>query len=131
MRTPARILLLSVVLLAAGSGALATNWEVEIVDFQFLPSPLTIAAGDSVTWHNNVITGHTVTSGSGCSADGLFNSGTLGLDDLFGFRFETSGSYPYFCIPHCLSDMRGVVEVETNPPATLINTWGKIRTLYR
>jgi plastocyanin len=85
-----------------------------------------------VTWTNTVVTGHTVTSGSDCTPDGLFDSGGLLLDDTFGFRFEAEGSFPYFCIPHCLfNNMTGVVEVEATPPATLVNTWGEIRALYR
>lgn len=122
---------LAISLLAVGSNAGATDWSVEIVDNQFNPSLLSIEIGDSVTWTCTTVTNHTVTSGTNCTPDGLFDSGLLGLNDTFGYRFNNEGSYPYFCIPHCAGGMTGSIHVEPFAPATLAQTWGKIRALYR
>jgi plastocyanin len=131
MRMRIGFAVLVMVLLAIGSSARATNWSVEIVDFQFSEPLLSIQTGDSVTWTCTTASGHTVTSGTNCNPDGLFNSGTLGLNDTFGYRFNAEGDFPYYCIPHCLGGMTASVHVETNPPATLEQTWGEIRSLYR
>jgi plastocyanin len=130
MRMRLGFAVLAILLLALGSSARATDWSVEIVDFQFSQPLLSIETGDSVTWTNTVITGHTVTSGTPCTPDGLFDSGTLGLNDTFGYRFNDPGDFPYFCIPHCAGGMTASVHV-AGAPATLAQTWGKIRALYR
>jgi plastocyanin len=122
---------LAILLLAIGSGARAADWSIEIVDFAFSELLLSIEPGDSVTWVCTTASGHTVTSGSSCTPSGLFNSGTLGLNETFGYRFNDEGDFPYFCIPHCAGGMTASVHVETNPPATLAQTWGEIRALYR
>jgi plastocyanin len=42
-------------------------------------------------------------------ADGRWNSGALS-EGAFRFRFDSPGSYPYFCDPHS-EVMRGLVVV--------------------
>ena len=104
--------------------------EVTMSGYSFVPSTISIAPGDSVHWANTTQEVHTVTSGAGCAADGLFNSGNLPPGEGFGWRFETVGEYPYFCIPHCGLGMTGTVEVTTDTPVDEL-TWGRIRSLYR
>jgi len=87
------------------------SFTVKMLDFRFEPRNLTIAPGDTVTWVNQGTVQHTTTSGTSCNADGRWNSGLLSPGQSFTFVFPDSGSYPYFCIPHCLSDMRGAVNV--------------------
>jgi len=75
----------------------------------------TVSPGTTVEWVWEG-GGHTTTSGpcpSSCIADGLWNSGALS-EGTFRFRFDSPGTYPYFCDPHA-DVMRGAVVV--SPPA--------------
>lgn len=87
---------------------------IHIQDNRFSPANATITAGDSVTWSWDGNDSHTVTHGSSPTvppdAQKLFDvpersSGT------FGYRFDTAGSYPYFCRPHFNMGMRGTITV--------------------
>jgi len=94
-----------------GVCAFAATTNVSVVDFAFQPQTVTINAGDTVIWTLSGTAPHTVTSGPGCSADGMFNSGTLGSAP-FSITFNTPGTFPYFCSFHCASfGMTGTVIV--------------------
>ncbi len=89
---------------------------VEMRDNNFLPKDLTIAVGDTVDWVNVGNNAHTSTSGSGCTGDGLWDSGTLSKGGTFRAIFDANhitqtGTLPYFCIPHCAVGMTGSVTV--------------------
>lgn len=73
--------------------------EVEVKDFDFVPREITIRAGETVRfkWTGNVP--HTVTSDL-ISGSGSFNSGLLTKDATFDVVLNTTGSHPYYCIPH-------------------------------
>lgn len=81
--------------------------------FTFTPSTVTINAGDHVVWQW-ASNGHTVTSGTDGSpaGDGAFRSSTSGTASTtrFSWKFATSGSRSYYCVPH-FPDMTGVVNV--------------------
>jgi len=126
-----RVLFLTLLSICVVSITSAAVHEVDIVNFEFVPDILTIQQGDSVHWTNSTSTIHTVTSGSECTSDGIFDSGSLGEGEDFGWHFTTQGTFPYFCIPHCQSQgMVGSVEVTENTPIDE-TTWGRIRSLYR
>lgn len=80
--------------------------EVNIFDYQFLPGTLEVPVGTTVTWINNDVIDHTVTS-----SDGLFDSGDMLPGDSFSFTFSEAGEYEYVCTLH-----RGMA------PATIIVT---------
>lgn len=85
--------------------------------FRFVPSSLTIKKGDIVRWTNNsVAVQHTTTSGVLCAPSGLWTSGLLSQGQFFSRQFNVVGSFDYFCIPHCLGQMWGLVIVEDSPP---------------
>jgi len=92
----------------------AATVDVQVADFQFTPSTVTVQTGDTVrwTWGNS---GHSVTSGSGCASNGLFDSGVRNTGFVFTFTFNTPGTFPYFCIPHCSIGMVGSVTVSAPP----------------
>jgi plastocyanin len=79
----------------------------------FSPSTLSIKVGDTVTW-TWAGGAHTVTSGTGCTSDGMF--GTDGIQSAVGstftHTFATAGTFAYFCVPHCASGMKGSIVVQ-------------------
>ena len=89
----------------------AKVWTVDVADFSFSPSNLTVMAGDTIKWQ--WISGtHTTTSGTGCSANGLWNATISSSNQSFQRQFGSPGSFPYFCQPHCFSGMTGTITVE-------------------
>jgi plastocyanin len=69
--------------------------EIDISQFQYSLPALTVPAGTTVTWKNHDVEPHTVTS-----KQRAFGSAGLETDDVFAFRFETPGTYEYFCALH-------------------------------
>lgn len=123
-------LLTVLMVVALATPVLAVTHQVEIFLTSFSPAQLIVNAGDTVVWRNNSFLQHTVTSGSSCSPNGIFNSpGVLDPDATFSYTFATVGSFPYFCVPHCLAGMRGTVTVD-QPVPVQSKTWGAIKALY-
>jgi len=77
---------------------------VDIKNFAFSPSTLTVKKGDSVTWTNNDSTTHTVTS------SGNFDSGQLAPGKTFSHTFSEAGTFSYGCSIH--PSMKGTVTVQ-------------------
>jgi plastocyanin len=73
---------------------------------QFHPPTIRIKAGEEVTWINNELILHAVSSRD----NGLLASERLGFGSVFTHKFEQSGVYTYYCA--MLPSMRGVVIVE-------------------
>lgn|GEM_PF-5145950 len=69
--------------------------NVEISNFSFSPSKVTVKKGTTVNWTNNDGTSHTVTADTN-----LFRSDLLGTGQSFKFTFDKTGSFPYHCEPH-------------------------------
>ena len=93
-----------------------TKTIVQVKNNVFSPKDLTVARGDTVVWFNAGSAGHTTTSGTGCSPDGLWDSGSLGSGESFSVVFSDAGvaqtgTIPYYCIPHCAVGMKGTVTV--------------------
>lgn len=84
----------------------------------FSPTEVSVAAGGTVTWRQDDVASHTVTSGrveqSGGTAtatpDGRFDSGSIAKGQNFEFSFAEPGAYPFFCAIHPAT-MTGVVTV--------------------
>jgi plastocyanin len=68
--------------------------SVVVHNFAFEPAALTIKAGTTVTWRDE-LGRHTVET-----TDGLLNSGTLVAGGTYQKRFDTPGTYEYFCGNH-------------------------------
>jgi plastocyanin len=110
--------------LLAGSAppaAAATNL-VKMVSFTFQPALLTNNVGDTVLWTNTTSFFHNVVSSNNAwTAPATFPS-----PGTFLVTFTNAGTYGYFCSPHHLSGMTGIVFVQapnqlpvvalTNPP---------------
>jgi plastocyanin len=78
---------------AATPEAVPDRVEIDIVDFAFEPSSLTIPAGTTVIWTNTGVAPHTVT---GDFAD----SGILEPGQTFEWSFTDAGTFPYLCSLH-------------------------------
>lgn len=102
----------AVALVARPAGA--ANHNVEIKEFQFTPSSITVAVGDTVIWTHLDGTNHTVTS----DQPGLFDSPLMNRGSTFRFTFNQPGTFGYHCTFH--PDMQGrVVAQNVDPPARL------------
>lgn len=108
----------------AGGGGGGTTYTVTVGPggaMTFDPSTVTIHPGDTVKWvwgsdFHSVTSGNTTTctlDGRFCSpADTTCNAGTLSnTGATYSHTFTDAGTYPYFCLPHCTSGMKGSVVV--------------------
>jgi plastocyanin len=91
--------------------ASAKTDTVRIAGMTFQPATLRIKAGATVVWINPTTVLHTSTSGTNCNPDGKWNSGYMDHGKIFRHTFKAAGRYPYFCMPHCLSGMKGIIIV--------------------
>ena len=86
--------------------ALASETNTIIVkNFMFSPMSLTVPAGTMVTWKNLDGEPHTVVNDQG-----LFRSGGLDQNDSFSFKFDSPGTYRFFCSIH--PTMMGTIVVK-------------------
>ena len=77
----------------------------------FIPSPVTIDIGATVTWENNDTAAHTSTAGSAADGpSGVFDSSLIMAGSSFSHTFDSAGTYDYFCMVHPW--MSGTVIVE-------------------
>ena len=83
----------------------AQQASVQIKDFEFAPSKVTIKVGGTVTWTNEGASVHTVTAD-----DGSFDSGQLQKGKTFSQTFDSTGTFSYHCSIH--SSMKAQVVVE-------------------
>jgi plastocyanin len=69
--------------------------KIVVKDFMFVPTPLTVKAGATVTWTNMDDEPHTVVSDTG-----LFKSGGMDTNESFSFKFDKPGTYHFTCSIH-------------------------------
>jgi plastocyanin len=95
----------------APSVAQATSQVVVIKNFAFMPTPATINVGESVTWLNNDLFNHTVTSDTGAFDKPVAAGGNVTVS------FAVAGTYAYHCSIH--PTMQGTIVVlgPTSTPA--------------
>jgi len=100
-------------------GLEAATVEVQMTSgLRFVPADVTINVGDTIQWSNSSGITHTTTSGTNCTADGLWNQ-TVSSGQTFERAFTEAGVFPYFCAVafHCQSGMVGTITV--NAAATM------------
>ena len=108
------------------------EYDVGMSADAFLPAEFVIEVGDVVDWRNTGSRSHTVTAyeamlpaGATYFASGGYESqvaalegwqssfgGALYTGEHYEHRFETSGEFPYYCIPHEGGGMIGTIIVE-------------------
>jgi plastocyanin len=67
------------------------------------PSPTNVAVGTTVTWTNNDATLHTVYSGTpddSANSGKLFQSTYMAKGQTFEHKFDTAGTFDYYCTLH-------------------------------
>ena len=82
----------------------------EETDSCYIPSLITIKKGQQVTWSNEDVAFHSVTSGFYGEPTALFDSGYLDPEQKFNVTFDDEGIFDYFCTLHPW--MKGQVIVE-------------------
>jgi plastocyanin len=88
------------------SAAATEATAVDIRDFAYVPDPVEVAAGTTVTWTNSDTVPHTATA----QDRAVLQSGTLNPGDSFSQTFDTPGTFDYFCEFH--ANMKGTIVVQ-------------------
>ncbi|MGI8485744.1 MAG: cupredoxin domain-containing protein [Thermomicrobiales bacterium] len=83
-----------------------TAFKVDIKNFAYSPSTITIPVGGTITWTNNDSTFHTVTA----QDRKVLQSGTMKPSASYTQTFKTAGTYEYFCEFH--ANMKGTIVVK-------------------
>jgi plastocyanin len=78
---------------------------ITIDNFSFMPAPITIPVGTTITWINRDDVPHTIVSD-----DQQFKSKALDTDEKFSHTFDKPGTYSYFCSIHPKMVAKVVVE---------------------
>jgi len=76
--------------------AAAETRTVTIDNFSFMPAPMTVPVGTTVTWINHDDVPHTIVSEDQQS----FKSKALDTNEKFSHTFDKPGTYSYFCSIH-------------------------------
>jgi len=74
--------------------------EVFMIDEKFSPETKMITIGTTIKWINKDNKRHNVISGIPDSPSGLFKSGRMRQNDVFTFKFDKAGTFPYYCSYH-------------------------------
>ena len=77
---------------------------IEMVNFEFRPAVVRVAAGDTVIWINRDVVPHTAT------AQGAWETGNIGSQETGRVIVKRSGEQNYLCEYH--SSMRGKLIVK-------------------
>ncbi|MDH3618419.1 MAG: cupredoxin domain-containing protein [Nitrosopumilus sp.] len=72
----------------------------EETDSCYIPSKINAKKGQTVTWKNEDVAFHSVTSGIYGEPTTLFDSGHLDPEQKFSYTFDEEGSFDYFCTLH-------------------------------
>ena len=94
-RTWKRFAWCAAVLVTLGSAAQAAGTTIEVKNYMFSPTELTVSAGSQVIWLNKDGEPHTVVSDTG-----LFRSSAMDTNESFSFKFDKPGTYHFTCSIH-------------------------------
>jgi plastocyanin len=74
--------------------------EVWMQNIAFVPASKTISVGTTITWTNKDNYPHQPTSGIPNYPDGIFKSGPMNNGDTYTYKFNTAGTFNYYCFIH-------------------------------
>ncbi len=83
----------------------AVTEEIVMQNTVYTPAEKTVAKGTTVKWVNKDPYAHTVTS-----SENKFDSGNMNEGQTFEFKFDSAGTYNYYCKYH-LPGMTGKIIV--------------------
>ena len=68
----------------------------------FEPASITVPTGTTVTWTNNDTALHTIISGTpkGVDSGTVFDSSYLSSGKTFEHKFDSTGTFDYYCTLH-------------------------------
>jgi len=101
--------------IGATAPAAASSYSVQIANYAYSPSSITVDEGDTITWTNEDTAPHTVTTSSGPQA---LNSPTLSKGQSWSFTFTKPGTYVYYCAVHPYMRAQVIVRAPAPAPAT-------------
>ncbi|MHB8647022.1 MAG: cupredoxin domain-containing protein [Thermomicrobiales bacterium] len=105
-------LLLTALVTVGNATSVSADVSVNIMNFSFQPTPLTIPVGTTVVWTNQDSASHTVTSDTGVWDSGVATPLQKGA--TFRFTFTQVGTFPYHCMIH--PTMHGMIVVTGAAP---------------
>lgn len=108
-QTPVPAALASAVPTALSQGSVSAN-TVMIRDFTFSPETVTVKAGEIVRWENHDSTPHRIMFTDASGRDTNVESSALAPSQSYSRKFNTPGTFPYYCKIH--PSMKGNVIVE-------------------
>ncbi len=87
---------------------------------EFMPSALTIKAGDTVEWRNTGGITHSVEFVGEAPPEGTASSqsGILAPNETYTYTFKVPGTYTYICRFHVINGMIGKIVVLADEPAS-------------
>jgi uncharacterized repeat protein (TIGR01451 family) len=80
---------------AAPGQAQMVEPKTDPLSWGYQPNPITVKAGDTVTWTNSGSLAHSVTAD-----DNSFDSGLVNAGSTFSHTFSAAGTFAYHCTPH-------------------------------
>jgi plastocyanin len=92
---------------ALAMAASVRTQSIQIRNFAFTPSVMTIDRGTTVTWTNGDEEPHAIVA-----TNQAFRSGALDTNGHYSFTFNTAGEFGYFCSLH--PQMRGKIIVRAS-----------------
>lgn len=104
MRRSLPVLLAAMALAGPVAPASAAETAVGMTASRYVPSIVTVAAGDTVKWTNNDAAGHSVTADD-AAFDSSPSCGGVGgkcmiRGETFSMTFPAAGSFGYYCRVH-------------------------------
>jgi plastocyanin len=73
----------------------ASAHDIVVGNFRFAPAVSSVGVGSTITWTNRDDVPHNIVS-----TEGRFKSPVLDTDQQFSHRFDSPGTYKYFCSIH-------------------------------
>jgi plastocyanin len=108
-----RLLFTTVLLLVTAAHSGADTHVVGAYDITFVPEVILVNVGDTVRWEYISGSPHTVTTGENCTWDGDLHASLSIIDPVVEWVVpaDAPSELPYFCAPHCINDMVGLIQV--------------------
>ncbi len=106
-------------LASPASAPLGATQTVQLQDFKFAPTTITIAVGDSINFTNAGAVAHTATAG-----DGSWDSGNLNPGQSFSHTFSAAGTFIVYCRYHGQANGTGMAMTVTVGAAAATATTG-------